>query len=188
MAIFERIGKGVADMGQGVAQQTKNFAEVNRINGLIADMKQRETALICEIGRAYYELHKDEAGSEFADKLSRLREMEIQLEMWNEQIKQLRGVIKCRNCGANIQKGMQFCSACGMKVEEQQCCSNCGKPVPEGVRFCVNCGAKMPGVAPTAEDGTKYEAHEKYCLKCGTRISEQDCFCPECGVRVFGTE
>ena len=35
MAFFEQLGKRLADAGQGVAQQTKNLADVTRLNSAI---------------------------------------------------------------------------------------------------------------------------------------------------------
>lgn len=184
MALFERIGKSVTDAGYGVAQQTKNFTEVNRINGLIADANRRRTALLGEIGQAYYARHKEDAEPEFSDQLSELRNIETQIETWSEQIKQIQGFTKCRNCGADIPKGAQFCSACGAKAEERRC-PNCGRPIAEDVRFCVGCGAKLQTAEPDASAAPKSSVCEKCCPACGTRLSEEDRFCPECGTAVF---
>lgn len=185
MAIFERIGKSVTDVGQGIAQQTRDFAEVNRINSLITDMKRRETTLFGEIGQAYYEKHRDDVEPEFSAQLSELREMEVQLEMWSDQIKQIQGFTKCRSCRADIPRGAQFCSICGMKIEDSRCCPNCGKPVLEGVRFCVSCGTKLQEAEPPMAVPPKYSVREKCCPICGTCMSEQDHFCPECGAEVL---
>lgn len=54
MAFFEQLGKRLSDAGQGVAQQTKNFADVTRLNGAISDKERRITQLYQSIGQTYY--------------------------------------------------------------------------------------------------------------------------------------
>ena len=54
MSFFDQIGKRITDAGQGVAQQTKNFADVTRLNSAISDKEKRISQLYQSIGKTYY--------------------------------------------------------------------------------------------------------------------------------------
>jgi predicted amidophosphoribosyltransferase len=80
-----------------------------------------------------------------------------QIEESNEKIKQLKGVTKCENCGADVPVDAAFCNNCGTKVvkpvaapaveaasvSDQRLCPTCGQPVGKDNMFCNNCGAKL---------------------------------------------
>ena len=55
MAFFEQLGKRLADAGQGVAQQTKNLADVTRLNSAISEKERKISQLYLAIGQSYYE-------------------------------------------------------------------------------------------------------------------------------------
>ncbi len=48
----------------------------------------------------------------------------------------------CQNCGANIQDGSKFCSACGAAIA-QSTCPGCGNPVKPEASFCPVCGRTL---------------------------------------------
>ena len=54
----------------------------------------------------------------------------------------------CKNCGAILEDGENFCSNCGLRVNEsneKKFCSQCGKELDAGVQFCAWCGTKLNG-------------------------------------------
>lgn len=67
----------------------------------------------------------------------------------------------CPRCGAGLEDGMPFCSACGLKIEEQDVesnkanggttmfCTHCGHEIKEGAAFCNKCGERL--AAPAAD-------------------------------------
>lgn len=72
---------------------------------------------------------------------------------YQEQIRILKGIGKCPNCGADVAAGAAFCSNCGSPVSDAQTekeseqkedvCPVCGaKPDADAV-FCIQCGNKL---------------------------------------------
>ena len=45
MSFLDQIGKKISDVGQGVAQSTKNFADVTKLNGMISDEEKKIAVL-----------------------------------------------------------------------------------------------------------------------------------------------
>lgn len=153
MAFFEQLGKKITDAGQGVAQSGKNAMDVARLNSLISDKKKLIAQGYAALGEAFFMAHKNDPSPEFPDLMADLNGYFADIEKAESDIKQIRGVVKCPTCGADIAIGSAFCSACGTAapaVETRAAapagvrqCPQCGKLVPEGNRFCTGCGYKF---------------------------------------------
>ncbi len=152
MSFLDQIGKKISDAGQGVVQSTKNFADVTKLNGMISDEEKKISVLYGNIGKAYYARHKADNSAEELDSINAINEAFKNIEQYKEQIKQIKGVKVCENCGAELAIGASFCTNCGAQVTQSQAapsaegssvCPNCGKPVAPGSKFCTNCGSKM---------------------------------------------
>lgn len=154
MAFFEQIGKKLTDAGQNVAQQTKNLADRTQLGSAISE-KERNIAQLCSaLGREYYEAHKADESCEFAEKVARINALYAEIAQNREKISQIKGVVKCESCGADVPANAAFCNACGTKVVRPEppaapaapvgrVCPACGCAVGEENAFCNHCGAKL---------------------------------------------
>lgn len=156
MSIFDQIGKKVSDAGKGVAQQTKNLADVTKLNNAISAEEKRVLQICTDIGRMYYDRHKDAPDDEFAEQVAAITASLDQVRQWQEQIKQIKGVVKCTNCGAEMPHTSLFCPTCGTRVVQEptpapapapavetKVCPHCGAAVNADDKFCTNCGTTM---------------------------------------------
>lgn len=116
MAFFEQVGKRITDAGQGVAKQTKNLAEVTRLNAAISECEKNISQLYFAIGESYFGRHKDDADAEELEKLTGVKELLEKIRQYREEIKQIKGVVKCPSCGADVPLEAGFCSKCGGKM------------------------------------------------------------------------
>lgn len=56
-------------------------------------------------------------------------------------------MIKCSNCGAQLDNDALFCTECGTKQEPQKkICTQCGAEIDDDSIFCAECGAKLDAV------------------------------------------
>ena len=154
MAFFEQIGKKLTDAGQNVAQQTKNLADITQLNSAISE-KERNIAQLCsELGRAYYEAHKTDEGCEFAQLTARISALYTEIAENRDKIAQIKGVVKCGSCGAEVVANASFCNACGAKVVRPEppaapagrVCPSCGCAVGAESAICNQCGANIAAV------------------------------------------
>lgn len=153
MAFFEQIGKRLTDAGQNVAQQTKDLADVTKLNNAISEREKKISQLFLLIGRSYYEGHKDDPAAEELDKITEIDSLYSEIFANRDKIKQIKGVTKCENCGADVPLNAAFCNACGTKVVRKETvsqntgnerlCPACHAIVEEGNLFCNHCGAKI---------------------------------------------
>ena len=88
--------------------------------------------------------------------------------MTPEETKSQLGSLTCRNCGAPIEPGADFCSRCGARqaevlsaamgpVREPKYCPNCGRLIDEAAEVCPGCGVRViPARKPAVRQG-KYD-------------------------------
>lgn len=154
MAFFDELGKRLTNAGQGVAQQTKNFTDVARLNSAISDKEKKIAQLYASIGQSYFQRHKDDAGAEEAQQIAQINALFQEIAQCREEIKQIKGVVKCPSCGAEVALHSAFCNSCGARVpqaeaaeapvpEDAQICPNCHAAVPKENLFCDHCGTKL---------------------------------------------
>lgn len=152
MAFFEEIGKRLTNAGQNVAQQTKNLADVAQLNSAISDKEKKISQLFLNIGQLYYQGHKNDPSAEHREIIGEIDTLYEEIAQNQEKIKQIKGVIKCPNCGASVPLNAAFCNACGTKItrettsdvnESPRICPACHAPVGANDSFCNNCGTKV---------------------------------------------
>lgn len=196
MSFLDNIGSKASAAGQAAAEKARNFAEVTRLNGVISDHEKRISRLYFEIGQSYYERHKGDPEAEELERIAAITDTNEKIAVCREQIKTLKGVEKCPNCGADVQNGSQFCNNCGTRMPPASMktapkagltCPTCGAAVAEGNLFCNNCGTKLaPAPAPApAPAEPAVEELKRSCPNCGTELESDAAFCFNCGAK-FG--
>ncbi len=144
---LDGIGKRLSDAGQGVARHTRNFTEVTRLNGAIAEQERQVEALLRALGQACYDRYQDDPDSEYAQQIKQLRAAYAQIAQYQDQIRQIKGVRLCPACGAEVGPDSAFCAACGAKMEPPagggRVCPKCGSRAEGESLFCAACGAKL---------------------------------------------
>lgn len=164
MAFFEQTGKWIMDAGQGLAQKKKNFSDVNRLNGAISGYEKKIAQLYASIGQTYYEQHREDAEPEQLPKIQEINGLLAEIARCKEELKQIKGIVKCPNCGAEVALTSNFCNVCGTKMPQEakaaseaadetaaapetRTCPSCHAPVEPGNEFCTHCGAKLETAA-----------------------------------------
>ena len=132
---------------------------------------------------------------EFAGMVASIAESEEKIKSYRQQIQDIKGVVRCPQCGAEVQSGVAFCSSCGAPMPKVQPvntgdmvrCEGCGAMNKKGVRFCTSCGKPMVHVATsetTGESVTESAVQDIVCPNCGANIEPDVAFCTECGTKL----
>ena len=124
MAFFEKIGDTIVNVSKDVTQKAK---DVSGIAKLKLDIKSKEDFIkeqYIELGKVYYEMHKDDAVEDQA-RFDQIKEALEEIEKMKAQILELKGARVCPDCGIEAPDTAEYCSACGAKltvlVEEDDC-------------------------------------------------------------------
>lgn len=155
MAFFDEIGKKLNVAGQEAAQQAKNFTDVTKLNSKISEKERKINQLYALIGQHYYENHRDDASSEEPQLIYEISVLINEIYQCREEIRQIKGIQQCQNCGAEVPSASVFCNNCGARVVSEiqntatsnntdvMMCPNCNAVVKSGSAFCTKCGAKF---------------------------------------------
>jgi predicted nucleic acid-binding Zn ribbon protein len=200
MAFFNEIGKKVSQAGQGAVQSTKNFAATAKLNSQIEDEERKIDDLYYQIGKAYFASHRDNPDESLAAYFTAVVNAQKTIDEYKEQVKQIKGVVNCPGCGAEVPYNVTFCNSCGTRMpvhrapqpvqpENTVTCSVCGAFVPADFKFCSKCGSLMEKapepVAPTAPEVPVVPVETvRICPNCGKQLEDGAVFCTGCGQKV----
>lgn len=189
MGFFDDIGNRLSGIGQEAIGKTQNFTEVMRINSEISDMEKGINVSYMEIGKLYYRKYAAESEDQeilvharrIASNLQRIEELQ-------EQIRSIKGIVRCKNCGADVDANAVYCNRCGAKQvpdiviqAKGKICPDCGKEIAEGQIFCTGCGRKLDAEVLQVEPE---EPAKRECPNCGAELGEGAGFCSNCGTQV----
>ena len=180
---IERGGK--MDFFDKLGGKISQTAQVVKLNGQISDEEKRINVYLLEIGKIGYEKYAENPDSSIAEFVAQINGAKTKIEELSEQVRKLKGFIKCEQCGADIPPNNPFCSDCGSKVEVQSAsvpvstgdaCKNCGASTTADLAFCMDCGTKieMQSAEVQLEIGLS-------CKSCGESMKADIAFCENCG-------
>ena len=135
--MFENIGKKIVNAGKGVVRGTQTFSETVSLNARIDECRKNLNNCYSQLGQAYYTRAQGNIPPEFKgifDQIQMLNQNIIQLQ---EQIKIVKGIRQCPNCGAEVPNNVMFCGNCGYSMPPVQSRGSANGPV------CSNCGAPL---------------------------------------------
>ena len=78
-------------------------------------------------------------------------------------------MIKCQNCGQEIEEGVKFCEYCGFNLKEDDnifLCPSCGHSNKKGNKFCLRCGIPLKDIS---------------CPFCNSKLDDGVLKCKYCG-------
>lgn len=200
MAFFDDLGKRISQTGQNAVQKTKDMADVAKINAAISDEERRLNNNYLNIGKLYAELHSNDFEHVFTDMMTGIKEAEKKINEYRQQIQDIKGVVRCEKCGAEIPNNAAFCSLCGTAMPKQENlandvgripCIGCGQMVSCSIKFCTLCGKAVEDsiqaqkqkriVNKSVEDERMEKGDRTKCPGCGMEIDDDSIFCTFCG-------
>ena len=160
MAFWEKMGETLTVKGKDVADKARELAEVNRLNTQISVQKKKIENLYKEIGQLIYENREDWKSADVSAQIEQIDSAQKSIEGLQKDILRVKGVRKCENCGAEIDRNMVFCPKCGTAMavdeskqegEEQEIraeqtvflCTGCNKEIDADSAFCPFCGIQL---------------------------------------------
>ncbi len=125
--------------------------EEERLSEQMNQMERELSGVYAQIGQKHYEECNVDAQSEEMRTL--FREVEgrkARIQEISDQIRKLKGITTCKQCGADVSIHDAFCGSCGARIITEievspagGVCSACGSRVAPGQLFCSTCGAKV---------------------------------------------
>jgi len=157
MSFFDKVKQSASDAAKK-AQQTVEITKLkSQISGKEKDMDQ----LFHNIGESVYHAHQangsEESEAEVAGYLKELDELQLEIQLLEERIKNIRFEKSC-SCGKVVPLDARFCPECGAQLAEEAkpdttfgeirvICSHCMSENELNSKFCLTCGSDLNSAA-----------------------------------------
>ena len=66
--------------------------------------------MFSEIGEVYFQMHRTDSENTFAPYIMRIVEAKERERIYSERIMQLKGIVKCPNCGGEVPGYVPLCN------------------------------------------------------------------------------
>ena len=114
-SIFNDLGKKLTLASQDAVKKAKELAEIAKLNGQILDEERKINKYYTEIGQQYAELFADSAEEPFVTLLKKLNDSNHNIQKYRTDIKEIKNIKTCDNCGSTFVGDAVYCSSCGEK-------------------------------------------------------------------------
>lgn len=142
--MFEKFVETLNNTGKAVGEKTKQSTDIVKSNIKISSEERELAELYCEIGKLFYDKNKENpCCDEMKELFDKVNEKNDTIESLKAQIRYLKGIVVCEQCGAEISADNDFCGKCGAKLVKPE-------PVPEVTEEAVD---HEENVEVTDEDG-----------------------------------
>lgn len=117
---FEELGKKLKKFSQDTVTEVQKMNEVRQLNGKISDEKKLLNRLYLEMGQKLYDTYKDAELplEEFDSDFRKIRERYVAIDLLQEKIRNVKGVVLCPCCNMEVAAGDRYCTNCGNKMPE----------------------------------------------------------------------
>lgn len=116
MDFFSKLGETISATGKDVSKKAKDLTGLAKLN---FDIRAKEDYVLKqyeEVGRQYYQLHKDDNEPVF-EEISLIKSALDEIEFLRAEIAELKGLKKCPSCGMVMDLDAVFCNKCGTKCD-----------------------------------------------------------------------
>ena len=121
MDFFSKLKSKASKTYQVTKEKAANISEELKLKGKIIDLKDKISNLYTEIGKTVYNELKDGrdvSKEEITEKCDEISKYKDEIERIQSNILALKKVMKCANCGEELDIGDTFCYKCGNKQPE----------------------------------------------------------------------
>lgn len=150
--------------GSDTLSKAKDMTAIAKLNMSINEEERALEKLFGQLGRVCFERLQQDPPEELAEQVEAILQKQQTIQEYRENLKALKGIVPCPQCGADLEPDAEFCTVCGYRrypqsavpvappPQQDTCvCPACGQAVPHKA-FCMKCGAKLPEKTPAPAD------------------------------------
>ena len=112
------IGRKFRKIGRDTVTEVQKMNDIRQINSKINEQKKQISSIYSQIGQKLYKLYKEAPLEGFDMEFQKIDERFATIEVYNDQIREIKGVRMCPNCHTEVSLHERYCSACGQKLPE----------------------------------------------------------------------
>ena len=120
MMNFEEISKKVRKFSKDTMTEVHKMNEVRQLNGKVSEERKYLNKLYLEMGKKLYDKYKDaeNAPEGFETEFRKIRERYSVMDLLQDEIRKVKGVVLCPCCNMEVAATERFCSNCGNRMPE----------------------------------------------------------------------
>lgn len=120
MMNFEEISKKVKKFSKDTMVEVQKMNEVRQLNSKVNEEKRYLNKLYLEMGKKLYDKYKDAdtAPEGFEAEFRKITERYSVMDLLQDEIRQVKGVVLCPCCNMEVAATERFCSNCGNRMSE----------------------------------------------------------------------
>lgn len=116
--LTQKFTSKVKQLGKDTAEEVQKLNKIRQLNGKANDAKKQIENIYSEIGKKFYELHKDSVPEGFEELVQTISDKLVEIEQLKEQVREVKGVVLCPSCNTEVSTDERFCPNCGGKMPE----------------------------------------------------------------------
>lgn len=115
---FEEIGKKVKKFSKETVSEVQKMNEVRQLNIKVSDEKKILNTLYLEMGQKLYDCYKEQPLEKFEEEFQKIDECFKNIDLLQDQIRNVKGVVLCSCCNMEVSATEKFCSNCGNRMPD----------------------------------------------------------------------
>ena len=119
MDFFQKLGNTLSNTGKDIAKKTKDMSDISRLNHEITKQQEAIAKTYSQIGKLYFENYSELDYPELKELCNSIKEANQKIEGFKSEIIQIKGIINCPNCNAEVSSTAAFCGSCGYKLKDE---------------------------------------------------------------------
>lgn len=119
MAFFDDMVGKMTNFGQDVAKKGKNISDTAKLSSELRNLENEKNNCLMQLGQIFYLQYSDVMDAQSRTIKERIDDIALKTEQIQQQIQQLKGVVRCPNCQREVSVNSAFCNFCGTKIEHR---------------------------------------------------------------------
>ena len=115
---FEIISKKLKQFSKDTVTEVQKLNEVRQLNAGINDEKKQLELIYAAMGKKLWQQYKEAPLEGFEDEMRTIEEKYSKIDLLQDQIRRVKGVVLCPCCNTEMAATERFCSNCGNKMPE----------------------------------------------------------------------
>lgn len=120
MGFFEEMGEKITAKSKEVAAKAQGAAKLADLRSQATRLEGKIKSCYQNIGEKVYQNEKDQEHTGLEAEFDSINAAFAELDSIHKQIAKLKGLRKCKSCGAQVDMLAAFCPKCGGKMEEEE--------------------------------------------------------------------
>lgn len=114
---FNQIKNGITSVGKDIGNKVSDVSAVAKVKLDIHSKEDYMEKQFAELGKAYYQAHKDEEDMPEKALFSAIADAEAEIARLKDELMTLQGAQTCPSCGHRQSQGHAYCENCGTKLQ-----------------------------------------------------------------------